>query len=158
MKCNDALDMVYEAEDTLSFGKRLNLAFHILLCGRCALQAENYEKARSLLQTDFFPASPDFSDSIMNSVYHETLDETADEEFSGVGGFSIKGWVIAGIALILSLVTVFFGQDFTSIAMNEGSRFLLPLGILIGVVITIYGALFIGSHLKELSERFKLKY
>ena len=34
--------------------------------------------------------------------------------------------------------------------------FLLPVGITIGVVLTTYGALFIGSHLKELSERFGL--
>jgi hypothetical protein len=34
--------------------------------------------------------------------------------------------------------------------------YLLPVGITIGIVLTSYGALFIGSHLKELSERFGL--
>ena len=164
MKCDDALDAVYETETTLSPGKRLRLAFHIIFCGQCALHLENYEKTLFLLRADSFPPSPDFSDSIMNSIYREAdadesaFDEADDEHFLGAGGFSVKGWVIAGIILLFSLTTVFFGQDFTNIAMDQGSLYLLPLGILIGVVITGYGALFIGSHLKEFSERFKLKY
>ena len=158
MKCDAVIDTVYEAEYPLPLRKRLSLAFHIILCGHCAIHLENYKKARSLLRTDFFPSSPDFSDSIMNTLYHETFEEETEEHFFGAGGFSIKGWVIAGIVLLFSLATVFFGQDFDSIAMDEGSSYLLPLGIITGIVITGYGALFIGSHLKELSERFKLKY
>ena len=162
MKCDEALDMVYEAEAPLSLAKRLSLAFHIVLCGKCTAHLENYKKSLLLLRTDFFPPSPDFCDSIMNSIYREAdesaFNEAVDEQFFGVGGFSIKGWVIAGIVLLISLATAFFGQDFTSIVMDQGSLYLLPLGIFIGVFITCYGALFIGSHLKELSERFKLKY
>ena len=156
MKCNDALDMVYETEAALPMGKRLSLAFHIILCGQCAVHLGNYEKARFLLRTDFFPPSPDFSDSIMSSIYQE--DEAADEQLLEVGGFSVKGWVIAGIVLVFSMVTLFFGQDFASIVRDQGSLYLLPLVIIIGVVITGYGALFIGSHLKEFSERFNLKF
>jgi len=160
MKCNDVLDTVYEADPPFPLGKRLNLAFHIIFCGHCALHLDNYAKTRSLLQANFFPSSPDFSNSIMNSIYQETdesaFDEEAEEHFFGTGGFSVRGWIFAGIILLLSLTTVFFGQDFTSIALDEGSSFLLPLGIITGVVITGYGALFIGSHLKEFSERFKL--
>ena len=158
MKCNDALDTAYETETHFPLGKRLSLAFHIIFCGHCALHLENYEKVRSLLRTDFFPPSPDFSNSIMNSIYHESFEEETDEQLLEAGGFSVKGWVIAGIVLLLSLATAFFGQDFTSIALDEGSSFLLPLGIITGIVITSYGALFIGSHLKEFSQRFKLKY
>ena len=155
MKCSDALDIGYEEDDSLPLGKRLSLALHIIFCGNCAVRLGNYQKARSLLQTSFFPPSPDFSDSIMDRIYRETLDEEA-EEYLEAGGFSTRGWIIAGIVLLLSLATAFFGQDFTSIAMDQGSSFLLPLGIITGIVISGYGALFIGSHLKEFSERFKL--
>ena len=164
MKCDDALDTIYEAEAPLPLGKRLSLAFHIVFCGKCTAHLENHEKALFLLRTDFFPPSPDFCNSIMNSIYREAeanksaFEESIDEQFLGIGGFSLKGWVIAGIVLLFSLTTIFFGQDFTAIVMDQGSLYLLPLGILIGVLITCYGALFIGSHLKELSERFKLKY
>jgi hypothetical protein len=47
-------------------------------------------------------------------------------------------------------------MDFIKVADTQGSSFLLPVGITIGAVLTGYGALFIGSHLKELSSRFRI--
>jgi hypothetical protein len=163
VNCNDALNAVYEAESVLPLGKRINLAFHIIFCGQCAIHMENLEKARFLLRTGFFPSSPDFSDAIMNSIYQESdyesiQESTIDDQLLETGGFSVKGWVIAGVVLLLSLGTIFFANDFTSIAVDQGSSYLLPLGIIIGVMVTGYGALFIGSHLKEFSQRFKLKF
>jgi hypothetical protein len=64
--------------------------------------------------------------------------------------------VITGLVVLVSLVTAFLGFDFERIAASQGSSFLLPLGLTIGVVISGYGAVFIGSHLKELSSRFRL--
>ena len=156
MKCDNALDVVYGEEDTPSLGKRLSLAFHIIFCKNCASHLEKYEEARAFMGAGFFPPSPDFSDSIMDRIYNESFDEETDEQFMEAGGFSVKGWIIAGIIMLLSLTTVFFVQDFISIARDQGSSFLLPMGILTGIVITGYGALFIGSHLKEFSDRFKL--
>ena len=155
MKCNSVLDVFYE-EDTLPLRKRLVLAFHIIFCGHCAAHVEHYEETRSVLTSGVFPPSPDFCDLIMNVVNNEAFDEETEKSVFETGGFSTRGWVIAGIIMFLSFVTVFFGQDYNSIAGDWGSSFLLPLGIIIGIVITAYGALFIGSHLKELSQRFKL--
>ena len=155
MKCNNALDIYYEAENGISLQKRLTLALHIVFCRPCTMHIGKYEEARSLLQTGFFPPSPDFSNSIMNAITSEAI-ETEDISVFESGGFSTKGWIIAGIVMFLSFVTVFFGQDFNHIAKDLGSSFLLPLGIIIGTVLSVYGALFIGSHLKELSQRFKL--
>jgi len=157
MKCNNALDVVYQMEDTVPLWTRLNLAFHIIFCGSCAARLQTYEEARSLLRSDFFPPSPDFTNAIMNRIYREAAaEETEDERALEIGGFSTKGWIIAGLVMLVSLATVFFGKDFVSVARDQGSSFLLPLGLITGMAITGYGALFIGSHLKELSERFKL--
>jgi hypothetical protein len=48
-------------------------------------------------------------------------------------------------------------MDFGTVADHWGSSFLLPIGITVGAVVSAYGALFIGSHLKELSHRFNLR-
>ena len=119
MKCDYALDTIYGEEDTPHLGKRLALAFHIIFCNKCASHLEKYEEARSVLETAFFPPSPDFSDSIMNHIYSESLDDEVNEQFNEAGRLSVKSWVIAGIALVLSLATVFFGQDFTNIARES---------------------------------------
>ena len=82
--------------------------------------------------------------------------QEAEEAFEIPGGLTTRGWVIAGFVILVSLVTAFFGLEFNNIAGEAGKSFMLPMGITIGIVLTSYGALFIGSHLKELSERFGL--
>jgi len=128
MKCENSLDLIYETDDEPSLWKRLNLAFHILLCKSCAMRLETWEHTRFLLQTRFFPPSPDFSAVIMNRIYSEEPNaETENEQPLEIGGFSTRGWVIAGLVMLFSFATAFFGKDFSSIARNEGSPFLLPI-------------------------------
>jgi hypothetical protein len=157
MKCKNAIDLMYDriGEEVTPFGKRLSLAFHILFCDSCAGDLSRLEHAREILRTGFIPPSPDFEDAIMNSIYAEEAEDSS--VFDMPGGVSTRGWVIVGLLILFSLMTIFFGRDFLSIAKAQGSSFLLPLGITIGLIITAYGALFIGSHLKELMERFRLR-
>ena len=154
MNCENALETIYETDEP-PFTRRFFLALHILLCGRCARHLERREAARAFLRSAFPPA-PDLSGLIMNRIYREAEDLDGYPAFELAGGVSTRGWVAAGLILLGSMGVLFFGSDFTRIALEEGSSFLLPLGIMIGVMITGYGALFIGSHLKELSNRFKL--
>jgi hypothetical protein len=154
MKCDAAINTIYETEGALPFRTRAALAFHILFCGRCAARMIRYKQVRSLLRTEFFPPSPDFGDLLMKRIYAE--ENSNEEVFDIPGGVSTRGWVIVGLIVMLSFSTLFFGSDFAGIALDQGASFLLPLGITIGIIITGYGALFIGSHLKELSDRFKL--
>ncbi|MDR0600512.1 MAG: peptidoglycan-binding protein [Treponema sp.] len=157
MKCNEAIDRVYEGGD-LPFAKRLGLAWHLLFCGRCAARAGRYEEALFLLSGSF-PSSPDFEDALMARIYREAGEEEAESglipHLRGAGGFSTRSWVIVGLVVFLSFLTLFTGEDFASLALEQGSSYLLPLGITVGIFLTGYGALFIGSHLKELSEHFK---
>jgi hypothetical protein len=148
--------MIYDADEPVSLKQRFCLAFHILVCGHCAARLARYEEARYELRTSFFPPAPDLSGSIMECVnrIYEEADMDAEPVFDIPGGVSTRGWVIVGFIVLLSLATLFFGSDFTAVALDQGSSFLLPLGLTIGIVLTSYGALFIGSHLKELSERF----
>jgi hypothetical protein len=154
MKCDDALDTVYQ-DGLPSLKERFALALHILFCPRCAARLRDYEQARILMQQNFFPPSPDFTEALMKHIFEE--EDSAGEVFAIPGGVSTRGWIIVGFIVLISLSTLFFGGEFTRLVLGWGSSFLLPLGITIGMIITGYGALFIGSHLKELSERFNLK-
>jgi hypothetical protein len=161
MNCRAMLDKIYEfdGEKPLPLGVRLQVSIHLLLCPRCAEQAVRLEAARNIMRADFFPPAPDLSDAIMDNTFAEAFDDLADmpfdsEELSPAIPFG--GWVFTGFIVLLSLASAFIGMDFVTVAAAQGSSFLLPVGITIGVVITGYGALFIGSHLKELSDRFRL--
>jgi hypothetical protein len=156
------LDKIYDFEGEKSFSLwiRLQIAFHVIFCPHCAEKAARLEAARALMRTGFLPSSPELADSIMSSVYAEDRDLVPDmpfEEEEISPEVSFGSWVFTGFIVLLSLSTAFMGMDFIKVASAQGSSFLLPVGITIGVVVTCYGALFIGSHLKELSDRFRLR-
>ena len=167
MNCSKILDMVYEysagdEEGNLqTFGlvpliNQLQIWLHTLTCPACAREVERFEAGKAVLREDFFPPSPGLENSIMALIAAEEEQPEAEEIYAAPGGLSTQGWVIAGLIILVSLATAFFGLDFQKLANETGISFLLPVGITIGIVLTTYGALFIGSHLKELTERFGL--
>ena len=154
--------MVYEysGSDPLSEGSmplvdQVRVWLHTIVCPNCAQEIERFEVSKAVMREDFFPPSPGLENSIMARVAAEEQ-EQEEETYAIPGGLSTRGWIIAGLIILVSLATSFFGLNFKNIADETGMSFLLPVGITIGIVLTTYGALFIGSHLKELTERFGL--
>ena len=139
---------------------QLQIWAHCLVCPDCSQEIERFEVSRDILREDFFPASPGLENAIMARIAAEEEMQSDDAEeiknIAASGGFSTRGWVIAGLIILVSFIAAFFGLDFQKLARESGMSFMLPMGITIGIVLTSYGALFIGSHLKELSERFGL--
>jgi len=159
MNCAKILDLVYEQED-MSLFTRIRVGLHLLVCPDCAQEVERFEVCRDMLQDDYMYPSPDFEDAVMSMISAEEAVNTAEiaEAMNAEvpGGFSTRGWIIAGIVMLVSLATIFFGLEFNKVALIAGMAFTIPIGITIGIALTSYGALFIGSHLKDLSKRFGL--
>ena len=162
MRCSKILDMVYEyscsdpaSEGSMSFFNQVQIWLHTLVCPNCAQEIERFQVSMEIMREDFFPRAPMLEDAIMARAAADAQTET-EEVYAVPGGLSTRGWIIAGLIILVSLATSFFGLDFQNLADESGKSFLLPIGITIGIVLTTYGALFIGSHLKELTERFGL--
>jgi hypothetical protein len=165
--CHLMEDRMYEYAGDRGFPLhyRLQLAFHIVFCPRCARKIARLEDARELMRTGFFPPSPVLGfleNRIMEQINRGRV--TIDDEDWAAGyhrrdspEVSFRSWVVTGCIILVSLGTVILGMDFITVAASSGSSFLIPLGITIGTVVTVYGALFIGTHLKELSKRFSLR-
>jgi hypothetical protein len=68
-----------------------------------------------------------------------------------------RHWVLVGLILVASLAVSPLGAAFDLLVRLLGSDLLFPLSLTLGAVLTAYCALFIGSHLDELSERFGLR-
>ena len=156
MECHAVMDTVYESErdGSMPLLSQLKIKLHLLLCPSCAQKLNSLRCLEEIMKTDFLPSSPGFEERLMERLYEE--DYIQKEETDAPAGFSFRGWIITGFFLLLSLSSAFFGMNFIEIANLAGSSFLLPVGLTIGMVVTCYGALFIGSHLKELSSRFGL--
>ena len=155
MSCERILEKVYEMDDSMSLFTRIRIGLHIITCPDCAQEVERFEVCKDILRNDFMDAAPGFEDTVMAMVAAE--EAPAAEGMEIPGGLSTRGWVIAGLVMFVSLATAFFGLDFNHMVVAAGISFLIPVGITIGIVLTCYGALFIGSHLKELTERFGLQ-
>jgi len=164
MDCAKILEKVYESygeePHVLSLPAQAQIYLHLLFCPDCERKVASLETCREVLNNDFLPPSPDLENSVMAMI---SFGENADEEDvlkeiaeNSPGGFSTRGWVIAGLVMLVSLATAFFGMEFNQIARAAGVSFLIPVGITIGIALSCYGAIFIGSHLKKLTERFGL--
>ena len=152
MDCENVVEMMDEKEN-ISLLDRIFCNLHLIFCPDCAEEVRRLELCRDIFLNDFLPLSPELEDTVMAAIATEEIEEP---ELLETGGFSIKGWIIAGIVMLVSLASVFFGMEFNKIALAAGMSFMIPVGITIGIVLSSYGALFIGSHLKELAERFGL--
>ncbi|MDR1862470.1 MAG: peptidoglycan-binding protein [Treponema sp.] len=157
--CREITDKMIESlgDEDISPFVQIRIFLHLLFCHDCAEKAKNFEVFRNIMKTDFFPPSPELVETIMVKLPEGEDEEAAEFPAMAVpGGVSTLGWVIIGFFILISLATSFFGLVFAKVADAEGSSFLLPVGLTIGAVLTGYGVLFIGSHLKELSARFRL--
>jgi len=143
-----------EKDDFFPLLTRLRIELHLLFCPECTKELRNLQGLEEIMKADFIPHCPDFEKPVMECLYEEADPE---EKTDAPAGFSFRGWVLTGFFVLLSLSSSFFGISFSEIANEEGLSFLLPVGITIGIVLTCYGALFIASHLKELSTRFGLR-
>ncbi|MDR2536749.1 MAG: peptidoglycan-binding protein [Treponema sp.] len=156
MTCDEVMDKVYETfgEQDVPLLLRIRIMAHLHWCGHCA---EEYRKLKILTQTlthdDFFPATPlSNTDNIMEKI--ERLEEVKINKEHSVVPISLRRWIIIGFIMLISLSSMVFGMDFMKVVSTQGRSFLLPVSLTIGCVVTGYGAMFIGSHLKELSDRF----
>jgi hypothetical protein len=156
MSCAKILDIVYEQED-MSLFNRIRVGLHLLVCPDCAQEVERFEVCRDIMRNDFMFPAPDLEDAVMSMISAEEGEIIEVQEAEAPGGFSIRGWIIAGIVMLVSLATVFFGLEFNKVALVAGMAFTIPIGITIGIALTSYGALFIGSHLKMLSEHLGIR-
>jgi hypothetical protein len=160
MSCEKILDKVYEysgdGPDAMPLVTRIRIGLHLLVCPDCAQEVERFEVCRDILHSEFLPPAPGLENTVMAMIAAEQNEAAEAEEAELPGGFSTRGWIIAGLVMLVSLATAFFGLDFNRVALAAGMSFMIPVGITIGIALTCYGALFVGSHLKEFCERFGL--
>ena len=171
MKCSKVLDCIYEYSgndsepgNSMPLFNQIQVWLHILFCRDCAEKLERLEKTVNIMRKDFFPVMTktsgfnswsDIEDSIMAKIAIDEETES-DASYANPGSLSIRGWIIAGVLIFVSFITAFLNFDFQLVVSESGNSFLVPVSITIGIVLTTYVALFIGSNLKELSKRFGL--
>ncbi|MDL2228792.1 peptidoglycan-binding protein [Treponema sp. OttesenSCG-928-L16] len=157
MNCDKLTDLIYESDEDASpsLWTRFRVIFHAVHCRHCSEKIRRLEMTKDVLVRDFFPPTGGFDELIMGRIYAE-MEENPEESHDTV---PFRSWIITGVVIVASLLSALFGINSRHLADFFGTSFILPLGLTIGCIISIYGILFIGTHLeelKELGERFRL--
>jgi len=133
MNCSKIMEMVYDDND-ISLPAQVQIGFHAFFCASCAREIEHYQSARSIMKADFLQSSADLSGSwaeIEDAIMLKVDTEDAQIPDSVPGVLSTRGWIISGLLILISLVTVFFAFDFKNLALhlmllglhrNQGNR------------------------------------
>ncbi|GMO46677.1 MAG: hypothetical protein Ta2B_28380 [Termitinemataceae bacterium] len=169
MKCETIQDYLFqlmfagnEREEICfqRFVKRLLITLHLLHCENCGEFKRVIGKTSEIMASDFLPQSEvntEVSDAVMNIINRQNstiADLRPQQSWSepDTDTFSLQTWVVSGLIIMISLLSAYFSINLLS--SQEILDFIVPIAITIGSVITAYGAIFIGTHLKELSKRF----
>lgn len=147
MNCDRAMDRILSAD---ADGRLpLPVKLHLLFCPRCAAEARRLDVALALMKTALPPTPTDLGERIRAAVAAETQVKIREH-------VSFRNWLSVGATIVAAMVLSPFGADFGWVERSFGTGFLLPLNIVLGLVLALYCALFIGTHLTEFSERFNL--
>jgi hypothetical protein len=155
MTCDKVLDVLYNqdngdySEGRFSFVKRALIALHIRYCPKCAAHKRALQSASACLKEDFFPPATGIASEIMARVRDGGIFGEAPPEHAAL---PLRTWLLAGLAILVFLSSASLGIDYLAPTNTGAIGFMLPFGITVGGVITAFGAIFIGSHISELSK------
>jgi hypothetical protein len=142
MKCNDVMTQFLELDNSKSIP--LNIRLHILFCSDCRSEIFNLKKnIDSLAGDSMFKPKVDLTESIMKNI--ELLEISYDHNIS------IVRWVAVGLIILLSMFLLPFNNSFSWARGQFGGTLEIPLNIIMGLAITVYAVVFIGTHTKDLN-------
>ncbi len=142
MKCEQVAEYVDRSIDSkgIPFLTWLRIGLHLLLCSHCRKETTRLQRLYAILPTLQIKNTP----SICNDIMKEILKDNSLEESGNQVPVSYLNWLVGGIILFLSLIGTLL------------TRGTLAIVLTLSIILTVYGALFIGSHLKKFSEKLHL--
>ena len=70
---------------------------------------------------------------------------------------ALRSWLAAGLFLMVSVAFIPFLEAFKMLKAVHGNGFLIPLGIVTGVAVSLYLIIFIATHVEDFSRRFGIR-
>lgn len=151
MKCETFIEK-YTALDNLQ-GPGFAMRLHLFGCARCRKEAERLDavcRRVKMMEPDLLHA--DLAARIMSGI-----------RFSGVPygkKVSMLNWVSAWSLLVASFFLVQFSEPRMWLGDQLGRGLEMALSVSLGVLITIFSAVLVGAHMKEVGnfkERVSLR-
>jgi len=123
-----------------------DMAAHERSCVSCKREADILRSAVGLYRL------PDIASSTDLSARLGTLVRFSPAPRREVG---MREWLAVGVVMIASMVFLPQLSEFRELRLAFGSGFTLPVALAFGSAVTLYGGLFVFSHLDDFSRRLK---
>ncbi len=138
MKC----EVFEERYDRAEEGAKLSpsLALHLARCPRCAARVELRRRALELYRRP--GPEPDIASRVLALLPFLPRPRRS---------VSLRDWILTGLVLASSVVLVPAQKVFSLVITEYGNRWMLPFVLVFGLAVSVFGALFIGTHMDELS-------
>ncbi|NLM00232.1 MAG: hypothetical protein GX220_02115 [Treponema sp.] len=136
-KCNKKMDLFYSLDKNENLP--LQLSLHLLICKKCR------STVRALTEAEKSCAMPLQDMPNMNNETLLKIMQKIDSDYKyedNIEPVSLKGWVIAGTILIMSLL---FFTMFKNFALSSSLSIIIYL--IYAIIVTVYCAFFIAVNL-----------
>ncbi|MFQ3547659.1 MAG: hypothetical protein SNJ56_04915 [Termitinemataceae bacterium] len=150
MQCDDVRNYLVQHSDArgrIPLYRKIPVLLHLARCPSCRTLYQRFVKSLQLLAA--LPAwqsaavPEELPDSIMSRIAScAPLDAPGAQN-----PVSFRNWITVGLVIFIALISLPFSLEDS-----------LLLIITLSIFLTLYGSLFIGSHIRELSDHFGLTH
>lgn len=144
MRCDEFLDRYDMLDSDEEPG--LFMRLHLATCPSCrARVAERASALAAIRASAAEPVDLDLEAAIEDRVMAAVRLMPAPRR-----ELHAREWVVSGLVIFASIALVPFDANYGILRDLFGEGFTMPLCLVLGLVLTIYGAVFIGTHMSEL--------
>jgi hypothetical protein len=97
-----------------------------------------------------FQMTGDLSNAVIRKIYNSNQLYGTNADFEK--NISPSKWFYSGVILFASIMLVSYSESFISLRKHLGSSLEIPLNIVLGLIITVYAASYIATHLEALKK------
>lgn len=129
------------------------LVAHLSGCKGCRLEEAKLRLAMMALRSpDCLRTDDELTDRIMTAVQAEPSPHEVTEPH---GPMPLRNWLLAGVLIFGGILGLHYSESFEWLRLAFGEAIDLAMGLILGVFLTTYLCLLVGSNLKRVQRLFR---
>ena len=156
MTCHDAIDSLLALDNNEP--PRRDLASHLDACPACSREWTRLRAATRVLrfsETETFDDDSALTARIMESIRREPrpVGTMADPHVQ----MPLRRWLLAAALLVAGVLGLEYSESLDWLRVSFGSTIDLAMGLILGLFLTIFLCMLVGSNLKHVQRLFRVR-
>jgi hypothetical protein len=141
MKCETFMNRFLEKDETGVLTPRMRI--HLYRCARCSAEVDAFASAMADMRT--------FEPFVLDGLESARIIDSVMRQPEYRRSISLFNWVAAGALMFVGMFLAPFSDQFASLRDHFGGDLEVPFSLVMGIMVTIYAAIFIGTHIDDFS-------